>query len=213
MNASRPSFARSVRLGSVAALTALALLTPGLAAQDDEAEVHPAHIHSGSCAELGDVVVSADRYHPNRRRRRTDRCGLRHSSRRAASPSLTCRCRISSTAAMPSTSTSAPTRLVHTSLAVTSAAPSPLTRENRTRAHHRIGRAQRFRAHRYRLARRRRRPDPGSRLPRRAGQRRWRRRRSSSGGHTGRGRMPAALSCAQRGIPCRRDQGFCLQPT
>jgi len=40
----------------VAALTALALLTPGLAAQDDEAEVHPAHIHSGSCAELGDVV-------------------------------------------------------------------------------------------------------------------------------------------------------------
>jgi plastocyanin len=28
-----------------------------LAAQDDEAEVHPAHIHSGTCAELGDVVV------------------------------------------------------------------------------------------------------------------------------------------------------------
>jgi plastocyanin len=40
----------------VAALTALALLTPGLAAQDDEAEAHPAHIHSGSCADLGDVV-------------------------------------------------------------------------------------------------------------------------------------------------------------
>jgi plastocyanin len=56
MNVSRVSFARSIRLGSVAALTALALLTPGLAAQDDEAEVHPAHIHSGSCAELGDVV-------------------------------------------------------------------------------------------------------------------------------------------------------------
>jgi plastocyanin len=56
MNVSRRSFARSIRLGSVAALTALALLTPGLAAQDDEAEVHPAHIHSGSCAELGDVV-------------------------------------------------------------------------------------------------------------------------------------------------------------
>jgi hypothetical protein len=52
-----PSIARSIRLGSVAALTALALLTPGLAAQDDEAEVHPAHIHSGSCAELGDVVA------------------------------------------------------------------------------------------------------------------------------------------------------------
>src|SRR5215212_2938963 len=55
MNVSRPSFARSFRLGSVAALTALALLTPGLSAQD-EAESHPAHIHSGSCAELGDVV-------------------------------------------------------------------------------------------------------------------------------------------------------------
>jgi plastocyanin len=56
MNISRPSFARSIRLGSVAALTALALLTPGLAAQDDEAGAHPAHIHSGSCADLGDVV-------------------------------------------------------------------------------------------------------------------------------------------------------------
>jgi plastocyanin len=56
MNVSRPSFARSVGLGSVAALTALALLTPGLAAQDDEAGAHPAHIHSGSCADLGDVV-------------------------------------------------------------------------------------------------------------------------------------------------------------
>jgi plastocyanin len=57
MNALGPSIARSIRLGSVAVLTALALLTPGLAAQEDEAEVHPAHIHSGSCAELGDVVA------------------------------------------------------------------------------------------------------------------------------------------------------------
>jgi plastocyanin len=57
MNALRPSITRSIRLGSVAAVAALALLTPGLAAQDDEAEVHPAHIHSGTCAELGDVVV------------------------------------------------------------------------------------------------------------------------------------------------------------
>jgi plastocyanin len=56
MNALPPPFGRSIRLGSVAALTALALLTPGLAAQDEEAESHPAHIHSGSCAELGDVV-------------------------------------------------------------------------------------------------------------------------------------------------------------
>ncbi len=57
MNASRRSFGRSMRLGSVAAIAALTLLTPGLAAQDDEAEVHPAHIHTGTCAELGDVVV------------------------------------------------------------------------------------------------------------------------------------------------------------
>src|SRR5215204_4669749 len=57
MNAIGRSFGRSVRLGSVAALAALALLSPGLSAQDDEAEVHPAHIHSGTCAELGDVVV------------------------------------------------------------------------------------------------------------------------------------------------------------
>ena len=41
----------------MAALAALTLLTPGLAAQDDEAEAHPAHIHSGTCAELGDVVL------------------------------------------------------------------------------------------------------------------------------------------------------------
>ena len=57
MSALGASIARSIGLGSVAALAALALLTPGLAAQDDEAEVHPAHIHSGSCAELGDVVA------------------------------------------------------------------------------------------------------------------------------------------------------------
>jgi plastocyanin len=57
MNAFRPVSGRSVRLASVAALVALTLLTPRLAAQDDEAEVHPAHIHSGTCAELGDVVL------------------------------------------------------------------------------------------------------------------------------------------------------------
>jgi len=56
MNTLRSSFGRPIRLGSVAALTALALLTPGLAAQDDAAESHPAHIHGGSCADLGDVV-------------------------------------------------------------------------------------------------------------------------------------------------------------
>ena len=57
MNAFRSSFARSLHLGTVAALTALTLLTPGLAAQDEEGDAHPAHVHSGTCAELGDVVV------------------------------------------------------------------------------------------------------------------------------------------------------------
>ncbi|HEX5991744.1 MAG TPA: cupredoxin family copper-binding protein [Thermomicrobiales bacterium] len=60
MNAFKPLSGRSLRFGSVAALAALTLLTPGLAAQDDEAEAHPAHIHSGTCAELGDVVVPLD---------------------------------------------------------------------------------------------------------------------------------------------------------
>lgn len=57
MNSFRPLSSRSLRLGSVAALTALTLLTPGLAAQDDKADAHPAHIHSGTCANLGDVVL------------------------------------------------------------------------------------------------------------------------------------------------------------
>ena len=39
------------------ALGALTLLAPAAASQDDESEVHPAHIHSGTCAELGDVVA------------------------------------------------------------------------------------------------------------------------------------------------------------
>jgi plastocyanin len=44
-----------LRLASVVALGALAFLAPARAAQDDDAP-HPAHIHSGTCAELGDVV-------------------------------------------------------------------------------------------------------------------------------------------------------------
>ena len=56
MNASRRSLGRSVRFGSVVALGALSFLAPAIAAQDDAAEVHPAHIHTGTCAELGDVV-------------------------------------------------------------------------------------------------------------------------------------------------------------
>ncbi|MEA2597727.1 MAG: hypothetical protein QOF01_4196 [Thermomicrobiales bacterium] len=53
------------RFMSIVSLFALVLLTMGLAigfghgrvaAQDDAAEAHPAHIHSGTCATLGDVV-------------------------------------------------------------------------------------------------------------------------------------------------------------
>ena len=56
MNASRRSLGRAVRFGSVVALGALSLLTPAMAAQDDDGP-HPAHIHTGACAELGDVVL------------------------------------------------------------------------------------------------------------------------------------------------------------
>ena len=57
MNGSRRSFGRALRFGSMVALGALTLLSPAAASQDDESEVHPAHIHSGTCAELGDVVA------------------------------------------------------------------------------------------------------------------------------------------------------------
>ena len=57
MNALRRLFGRPARVGSMVALAALSFLTPGLAAQDDEGEAHPAHIHAGTCAELGDVVA------------------------------------------------------------------------------------------------------------------------------------------------------------
>src|SRR5215203_2752886 len=57
MNASPRSLGRTLRFGSVVALSALSLLAPAISARDDEAEVHPAHIHNGTCAELGDVVA------------------------------------------------------------------------------------------------------------------------------------------------------------
>lgn len=55
MKAVRHFAGRAVHLGAVGALGALALLVPGSAAQNGESP-HPAHIHSGTCAELGDVV-------------------------------------------------------------------------------------------------------------------------------------------------------------
>ena len=60
MTLSSSAFGRSLRLGGVIALAALALVVPGSGAQtpvaDTAAEAHPAHIHSGTCEQLGDVV-------------------------------------------------------------------------------------------------------------------------------------------------------------
>ena len=60
MNPMSRTFGRSSRVAAVTALAALTLLVPGSVAQtpvaDTAAEAHPAHIHSGTCDELGDVV-------------------------------------------------------------------------------------------------------------------------------------------------------------
>jgi hypothetical protein len=54
---------RSLRVGAAIALAALTLLVPVSLAQtpvseaETEGEVHPAHIHAGTCAELGEVVI------------------------------------------------------------------------------------------------------------------------------------------------------------
>jgi hypothetical protein len=63
MNQVFRAFGRPFRFGAVIALTALALLVPASLAQtpvseaDTAAEAHPAHIHSGTCDQLGDVVI------------------------------------------------------------------------------------------------------------------------------------------------------------
>ena len=52
----------SLRLGALVAFAALTLLVPGSGAQtpvsdaDTAAEAHPAHIHAGTCDQLGEVV-------------------------------------------------------------------------------------------------------------------------------------------------------------
>ena len=60
MNTSQPIFRRSTHVAAVMALAALTLLVPAGSAQTPEAGMagatHPVHIHSGTCAELGDVV-------------------------------------------------------------------------------------------------------------------------------------------------------------
>ena len=55
------SLGRSSRVAAVIAVAALTLVVPAGRAQtpvaDTAMEAHPAHIHSGSCDQLGDVVV------------------------------------------------------------------------------------------------------------------------------------------------------------
>ena len=63
MNLGPRTFGRSSRVAAIIALAALTLVVPAGRAQtpvseaDTGAESHPAHIHSGSCDQLGDVVV------------------------------------------------------------------------------------------------------------------------------------------------------------
>ena len=58
MKTSSLSSGRSLRIGAVIAVAALSLLVPASGAQTPvaDAESHPAHIHSGTCDSLGDVV-------------------------------------------------------------------------------------------------------------------------------------------------------------
>jgi len=61
VNTSHPNVRRSTHAAAVTALAALALVVPPGGAQTPEGEgagaAHPVHIHAGTCAELGDVVV------------------------------------------------------------------------------------------------------------------------------------------------------------
>jgi hypothetical protein len=59
MDKSGPIFRRSTHMAAVIAFAALTLLVPAGRAQTPVAQgagpVHPVHVHSGSCAQLGDV--------------------------------------------------------------------------------------------------------------------------------------------------------------
>jgi hypothetical protein len=63
MNTLSLAVGRSMRLGAVLACAALTLVVPVIHAQTPVSETqsgeapHPAHIHAGTCAELGDVVA------------------------------------------------------------------------------------------------------------------------------------------------------------
>ena len=58
MNRNSSVRGQSRRLGVVVAVAALTLLVPGSRAQTpvSDAEAHPAHIHAGTCDQLGEVV-------------------------------------------------------------------------------------------------------------------------------------------------------------
>lgn len=54
------SLRRASAMAVLSALAALAVATPGISAQTSAAEgghAHPVHVHTGACAELGDVAV------------------------------------------------------------------------------------------------------------------------------------------------------------
>lgn len=61
MNAPGSMLGRSIRMAAASAVAALTLFVPAGGAQTPEAGMagaaHPVHIHAGTCAELGDVVV------------------------------------------------------------------------------------------------------------------------------------------------------------
>jgi hypothetical protein len=63
MNQVFRALSRSFRLGALIAFAAFSMLVPASLAQtpvsevDTEAEAHPAHIHAGTCDQLGDVVM------------------------------------------------------------------------------------------------------------------------------------------------------------
>lgn len=61
MITSHPILRRSTHLAAVASLAVFGLLVPVAGAQTPMAETaghaHPVHVHSGTCAELGEVVV------------------------------------------------------------------------------------------------------------------------------------------------------------
>jgi plastocyanin len=48
---------RSLRVVSIVGLTALTMLAPVSAAQESADAPHPAHIHTGTCAQLGDIAA------------------------------------------------------------------------------------------------------------------------------------------------------------